>query len=118
MSRLKLLDGAEERLMGGCDSSTELGTDAPSKPRGTQTANQFSGVLLTPDSVEGLVLEREREKRSSPRLLKEALWELVSEHAWIASQEQPTDDHFLTCCVTHHKHACAYRRGWYSRRSR
>ena len=44
--------------MGGSDSRTELSTDALSETRGTQAADQLSGVLLTPGGVQGLVLER------------------------------------------------------------
>lgn len=58
VSRFKLLDGAEERLVRGCDASSELGTDALCESRGAETADELSGVLLTPGSVEGLVLER------------------------------------------------------------
>ena len=56
--RLQLLDGAEERLVRRSDPRSELGTDAFSEARGTEAADQLSGVLLTPGSVQGLVLER------------------------------------------------------------
>ena len=58
MSCFELLYGTEEGLVGGSDSRTELSTDALSETRGTQAADQLSGVLLTPGGIQGLVLER------------------------------------------------------------
>ena len=51
VSRLQLLDGTQEGLVGGGHTSAELSTDALGETRGTEATDQLTSVLLTPGGV-------------------------------------------------------------------